>query len=333
MTINEISLNRPKVFPIFCVISLILQVETLPYRREILRWDSLSSRWIPVSEWVLGIRSVFLIILLNHLPQEIQILFFRIQSSGIYFLMHPTFPILQYQLSEYLLPKFSRTVRCSLYTPRRVHGSCHCLDAKLPEKIWEVCKTTNRGWVLVNLTIAETLSHLNTNHLLLVEVEDRDIVDVITDPTILCVATLESADLAIYGPKMKDSTTLKMMRNTLASWNWSTLSVFFELLDLVCYLVVSLLYWNVTYSFTLSSLKANKRIGWWFVIRSLIQWSCLFIGINASLGIPRHSANGPISKCICRVSVLLFGIHGFVMILLPWVVTTLNPLDWITVVR
>ena len=27
-----------------------------------------------------------------------------------------------------------RTVRCCLYTSRRVHGSCHCLDAKLPER-------------------------------------------------------------------------------------------------------------------------------------------------------------------------------------------------------
>ena len=27
-----------------------------------------------------------------------------------------------------------RAVRCCLYTPRRVHGSCHCLDAKLPER-------------------------------------------------------------------------------------------------------------------------------------------------------------------------------------------------------
>ena len=34
---------------------------------------SLSSRWIPVPEWVLGIRSFSLIILLNHLLQEIQI--------------------------------------------------------------------------------------------------------------------------------------------------------------------------------------------------------------------------------------------------------------------
>ena len=51
--------------------ALILQVETLPCRREILRWDSLSLRWTPASERVLGIRSLFLVILQNHLPQEI----------------------------------------------------------------------------------------------------------------------------------------------------------------------------------------------------------------------------------------------------------------------
>ena len=73
MTINEVSLNWPKVFPDLLRHLLILQVETLPYRREILRWDSLSLLWIPVSEWVPGVRSFSVIILLNHLPQEIQI--------------------------------------------------------------------------------------------------------------------------------------------------------------------------------------------------------------------------------------------------------------------
>ena len=68
---------------------LILQVETLPYRHEILRWDSLSKRWIPVSEWVLGIRSLFLMFLLNHLPQEIQIihLFWVIKTSFAFSLL------------------------------------------------------------------------------------------------------------------------------------------------------------------------------------------------------------------------------------------------------
>ena len=53
-----------------------------------------------------------------------------------------------------------RTVRCYLYTPRRVRGSCHCLDAKLPERKqnWEVRKTTNGIWIQVILTTVETFS-------------------------------------------------------------------------------------------------------------------------------------------------------------------------------
>ena len=55
-----------------------------------------------------------------------------------------------------------RTVKCCLYKARRVHGSCHCLDAKLPErKIVEVRKdytwSPNSGeldnnWDLFGLT-------------------------------------------------------------------------------------------------------------------------------------------------------------------------------------
>ena len=59
-----------------------------------------------------------------------------------------------------------------------------------------------------------------------VEVEDRGVVIVVVvDPTILCLATLESV---IDGPKMKNSTAssflsrMKMMRNTLSSGNSTT---------------------------------------------------------------------------------------------------------------
>ena len=53
-------------------------------------------------------------------------------------------------------------------------------------------------------------------------VRDSGVDVVIADPTILCLATLERATLAIDGPKMKNSTTLgflsmvrmKMTRNT-----------------------------------------------------------------------------------------------------------------------
>ena len=51
-------------------------------------------------------------------------------------------------------------------------------------------------------------SALRTSLLVLVEFEDSGVVVVIAGPTILCLATLESASLAIDGPKMKNSTTL-----------------------------------------------------------------------------------------------------------------------------
>ena len=92
--------------------SFVSSGSTFPYRHEILRWDSLSLRWVPVSERVLGIRSLFMIMLLNHLPQEIQIL--RLcRLSGLLlhsvfcekFLMRPTFPTLRNLQSVYLLSK------------------------------------------------------------------------------------------------------------------------------------------------------------------------------------------------------------------------------------
>ena len=76
VTINEVSLKKTKKSLCVSSPSFFLQVKTHPFRREILRRDSLSLRWIPVSEWVLGIRSLSLIILLNHLPLEKHILHF-----------------------------------------------------------------------------------------------------------------------------------------------------------------------------------------------------------------------------------------------------------------
>ena len=65
------------------------------------------------------------------------------------------------------------------------------------------------------------------NLIVLVEFEDRGVVVVIADPTILCLATLECASLAIDGPKMRNSAALgflsmlrmKMMRNTTVGSN------------------------------------------------------------------------------------------------------------------
>ena len=88
-------------------------------------WNSSPSPWhsplrfsphggFPSQSGFWWIRSLFLIILLNHLPQEISILrlfgLSRLLSHSVFwdmFLMHVTFPILQSQQSEYHLPKFS----------------------------------------------------------------------------------------------------------------------------------------------------------------------------------------------------------------------------------
>ena len=68
MTVNSVSLNRQESFQSFRVIFCFFRLKLFPVALGF----SLSLRWICVSEWVLGIRSLFLIILLNHLPQEIQ---------------------------------------------------------------------------------------------------------------------------------------------------------------------------------------------------------------------------------------------------------------------
>ena len=41
-------------------------------------------------------------------------------------------------------------------------------------------------------------------------------------------------------------------------------------------------HWNMRYSFALFPLNADKGICWWFINRSLTQWSCLSIGIYPS---------------------------------------------------
>ena len=122
-----------------------------------------------------------------------------------------------------------------------VHGSCHCLDAKLPEKI-------SRLQMEVQSITTMTRSccwRLCTSLLVQVEVEDRDVVIVVVYPTILCLAILECASLAIDGPKMKNSTTpsflsmsrMKTMWNTLASGNSTTQDVV-GLLDPMCHCVL-----------------------------------------------------------------------------------------------
>ena len=105
------------------------------------------------------------------------------------------------------------------------------------------------------------------------------------------------------------------------------------------------MHWNRRYSFALSSLKVDKSICWWVIIKSLTQWSCLFIGTDAShidlafislsLSVRCIKVHDPlVSPTVCQstrsvyfvvlpsVSTSSFCIHGFMRIHLPWVVTT-----------
>ena len=111
---------------------LFLQVETLPYRREILRCDSLALRWIPASEWVFGIRSLFLFILLNHLPQEKQILYLMVLSGLLshsvfwdIFLTYPNFLVLHIGNLNIFLPN-------SRMSPFQIHSAIKAYPVTTP---------------------------------------------------------------------------------------------------------------------------------------------------------------------------------------------------------
>ena len=100
--------------------------------------------------------------------------------------------------------------------------------ARKHKKSEQCARLQNGGCIQENLTMATktfVAMTFRANLLVLVEFENRGVVVVIADPTVLCLATLESASLAIDGPKMKNSASLgflsmlrmKMMRNTSAS--------------------------------------------------------------------------------------------------------------------
>ena len=142
-TIKWNLLNRPEVFPRHL---LFLQVESLPCRLEILRWDSLSpcGGFPSQCEWVLGIRSLYLTILLNHLQQEMQILqfFWVIKATFAFSLLGhisdaSNFPIHQYQQSECLLSKLTNFSLClsrSLGDVPPVHQMGYSSFKRFPNK-------------------------------------------------------------------------------------------------------------------------------------------------------------------------------------------------------
>ena len=124
---------------------------------------------------------------------------------------------------------------------------------------------------------------------LYLSVRDSGVVVVIADPTILCLSILWSAILAIDGPKWRSPPRWAFCPCWGWRWREKRLPVetqpFPMLLDRWIQCVSSpcpQVHWNMRYSSALSSLKANKSIRWWLKIRSLAQWSCLFIGTDAS---------------------------------------------------
>ena len=110
---DEVTLNRPKISPginvIFWFCRLSLFRVALRISTETLSPHGLIPSWSGFLEFAVS----FLTILLLHLPQDIQILLFELSRLllhsifGDRFLMLPNSPILQCQLSEGLLSKFS----------------------------------------------------------------------------------------------------------------------------------------------------------------------------------------------------------------------------------
>ena len=122
-----------------------------------------------------------------------------------------------------------RMVICYLYTSRRVHGSCYCLSAKLPVRTKNLSSAQDYEWNPHSSETWQQLRQFRSDVAVQVSlywsVRDPGVVEVIADPNILCFAIIESAMLAMDGPKMKSSITLglpsmlrmKMTRNTSSS--------------------------------------------------------------------------------------------------------------------
>ena len=111
----------------FNVIFWFCPVETFPLRHENLHWNSLSSRFAPVLEWVRGICSLFLTTLLYHLPQEVHNISF------------PNSPA----INAYLL--FARPKPYHFYvsfSQKKKGANIYGLNVVLPGKKWHFLPTT-----------------------------------------------------------------------------------------------------------------------------------------------------------------------------------------------
>ena len=131
MSINEISLSRPKVASDFFVIFGFFRFKLFPIASRFSA-ETVSLRSIPVSEWVLGIRSFFLIILLDHLLQETQILhlfgFSGLLVHSVFWdisLMRPTFS--NSSISAIRMSPFQISPAIQAY-PRKIPGKTFRID-------------------------------------------------------------------------------------------------------------------------------------------------------------------------------------------------------------
>ena len=131
ITIDKVTLDRPEVGTGFQRhLLLVLPVETLPNRLEVLRWDLRSLRFFPAWEWVLGIRGLFLTILLYHLllgEYELTIFLsdqylFRVDSSMINLWCVQLFEFFQIR-KQNILSKFSPR---SMHTQERFPVKLSC---------------------------------------------------------------------------------------------------------------------------------------------------------------------------------------------------------------
>ena len=168
----------------------------------------------------------------------------------------------------------ARTVTCCLHTARRVHGSRHCLDAKLPESTKNLRSAQDYKW-------SPDSGELENNWDLFA----------LTSPykspcTSLCV-TLALSLSSLIPPFFVLPLMVPRWRTPPRSafcpcwgWRWEKYVFQFEtqpfqvLLDCgIQHVILSCpqMHWNLKYSFALSSLKADKSM-----------CSCLFIGIDAS---------------------------------------------------
>ena len=171
---------------------------------------------------------------------------------------------------------------------RRVHCSCHCLDAKLPERTkTEKCARLRMEaafkWIWQWLRPCRSDFPYKSPHTSRVWRSWRCRCYRWSHHSLSC-HPWECRACHWWSPRWR--TPPHWAFCPFWGWRWWEIRRSVEtqplqvLLDRWIQCVIlscSQLYWNVRYSFALSSLKAGTNIRWWFTIRSLTQWSCLFL--------------------------------------------------------